>query len=61
MSFEGNLMASLQEYCRKLTDEQLLDALREYESSDDPVFTLSAQQIREILLERYLEKIENDL
>jgi len=54
-------MASLQEYCRKLTDEQLLDALREYESSDDPVFTLSAQQIREILLERYLEKIENDL
>ena len=42
-------MASLKEYCRKLTDQQLYEALKDYESTDDPTCALFAQQIREVL------------
>lgn len=46
-------MASIQEYCRKLTDEQLLDVINDYTDSGDPVLLDIALDILNILAERH--------
>ena len=45
-------MASVQEYCRRLTTEQLLSVLAEHEHSDDPFSELIVQTVLAILAER---------
>lgn len=49
-------MASVQEYCRKLTTEQLLSVLAEHEKSGDPFSVIVVQTVLAILAERGYEK-----
>ena len=51
------IMASIQEYCRKLTTQQLLTVLEEHEGIDDPYSIWLVELIQTILSER--AKIEN--
>ena len=46
-------MASLQEYCKKLSDEQLIEAINDYIDSGDPVLMDMALDILGILVERH--------
>lgn len=46
-------MASLLEYCKKLSDEQLVDVINEYVDSGDPFLVDTAVKIAELLVERY--------
>ena len=45
-------MASVQEYCRKLTTEQLRSVLAEHEKSKEPFSQIVVQAVLAILSER---------
>ena len=48
----GSYMASIQEYCKKLSIQQLLSVLDEHEGNDDPYSLWLTQLIHSILSER---------
>jgi len=45
-------MASVQEYCKKLTTEQLRSVLEEHEGSDDPFSQIVVEAVIAALAER---------
>ena len=51
-------MATILEYCKKLSDDQLLDIVYEYAGSGDPVLVNTAVEILKIVAERNPMKVD---
>mgnify|MGYP003299846515 CR=1 FL=1 len=51
-------MATILEYCKKLSDDQLLDIVDEYAASGDPVMMDTAVEILKIVAERNPTKFD---
>ena len=45
-------MATIPEYCKKLSDDQLLDIVDEYAASGNPILVNTAVEILKIVAER---------
>ena len=51
-------MATILEYCKKLSDDQLLDIVDEYAGSGNPVLVNTAVEILKIVAERNPTKVD---